>query len=363
MRLPSAYNKTREWIMRIAENPETEVEKLPAERQICTILDVSRDTVRRVIASLVEEGILEVRHGNGTYINASALKRHKKKLQPASCTVGIIFYGGSSSVSLATYVWGILQSAINELSANNVKTLLLNIKSKGVLAISEIAAQEISGLIWFCPDKEQLEVINGLKEREIPVVMVGGTLFHEKSLHYVGADDAGGGKMAGEYLLKHGHHDILYVARAKSRNFDEARYEGYCQALARYGISPDPALEITALELFEVYQAVRKQISSGKAFTAIFCADGIFLNAVQNAVRDENKKIPDDYSLITFSPSHEEFLPYVPVQISQDLRKYGVIAARGMIDLVTGRRIALLKEFMKPRLISGTSCRKIPWNG
>ena len=168
MRFPSAYNKTREWIMRIAENPETEVEKLPAERQICTILDVSRDTVRRVIAALVEEGILEVRHGNGTYINAAALKRHKKQLQPAGFTVGIIFYGGNSSVSLATYVWGILQSVINELSANNVKIMLLNIKSRGVLAISEIAAQEISGLIWFCPDKEQLEIIRGLKEKEIP---------------------------------------------------------------------------------------------------------------------------------------------------------------------------------------------------
>lgn len=65
--------------------------------------------------------------------------------------------------------------------------MLLNIKSRGVLAISEIAAQGISGLIWFCPDKEQLEIISGLKEKEIPVVMVGGTLFHEKSLHYVGA--------------------------------------------------------------------------------------------------------------------------------------------------------------------------------
>ena len=363
MRFPSAYNKTREWIMRIAENPETEVEKLPAERQICTILDVSRDTVRRVIAALVEEGILEVRHGNGTYINAAALKRHKKQLQPAGFTVGIIFYGGNSSVSLATYVWGILQSVINELSANNIRIMLLNIKSRGVLAISEIAAQGISGLIWFCPDKEQLEIIRGLKEKEIPVVMVGGTLFHEKSLHYVGADDAEGGRMAGEYLLKNGHHDILYVARATSRNFDEARYEGYCQALARYGVSPDPALEITVLDLFEVYQAIRKQISSGKPFTAIFCADGIFLNVIQNAVRDENKKIPDDYSLITFSPGHEDFLPYAPVQILQDLEKYGVIAARGVIDLVTGRRIALLKEFMKPRLISGASCRKIPWNG
>ena len=75
MRLPSAYNKTREWILQIAENPSAEVEKLPAERQICSILNVSRDTVRRVIASFVEEGILEVRHGNGTYLNAPAIRR------------------------------------------------------------------------------------------------------------------------------------------------------------------------------------------------------------------------------------------------------------------------------------------------
>lgn len=79
-------------------------------------------------------------------------------------------------------------------------------------------------------------------------------------------------------------------------------------------------MEITVLDLFEVYQAIRKQISSGKPFTAIFCADGIFLNVIQNAVRDENKKIPDDYSLITFSPDHEDFLPYAPVQILQDLK-------------------------------------------
>ena len=46
MRFPSAYNKTREWIMRIAENPETEVEKLPAERQICTILEIGRASCR-----------------------------------------------------------------------------------------------------------------------------------------------------------------------------------------------------------------------------------------------------------------------------------------------------------------------------
>ena len=175
MRLPSAYNKTREWILQIAENPSAEVEKLPAERQICSILNVSRDTVRRVIASFVEEGILEVRHGNGTYLNASAIRRHRKQLQPAGFSVGVIFYAGSASVALDTYVWGILQSVINTLSAANVRIQLLNIRAHGVLAVSEIAAQGVAGVIWLCPDREQLEVISGLREKEIPVVTIGGT--------------------------------------------------------------------------------------------------------------------------------------------------------------------------------------------
>jgi GntR family transcriptional regulator len=45
--------------------PET---KLPSERELSTDLGVSRMTVRRSITELVNEGMLERRHGSGTYV-------------------------------------------------------------------------------------------------------------------------------------------------------------------------------------------------------------------------------------------------------------------------------------------------------
>ena len=42
--------------------------KLPSERELSQNLDVSRMTVRRSITELVNEGLLERRHGSGTYV-------------------------------------------------------------------------------------------------------------------------------------------------------------------------------------------------------------------------------------------------------------------------------------------------------
>src|SRR5437868_9871840 len=46
-----------------------EAQLLPAERVLCELLDVSRTTLRKAIADLVDEGVLLHRHGAGTFIH------------------------------------------------------------------------------------------------------------------------------------------------------------------------------------------------------------------------------------------------------------------------------------------------------
>jgi GntR family transcriptional regulator len=62
--------------------------KLPSERELSQSLDVSRMTVRRSITELVNEGLLERRHGSGTYVakprityNARELLSYVKAMQ------------------------------------------------------------------------------------------------------------------------------------------------------------------------------------------------------------------------------------------------------------------------------------------
>lgn len=45
---------------------------LPGERELSSLLDVSRTTLRRAIGELVEEGLLAHRHGAGTFIRRAA---------------------------------------------------------------------------------------------------------------------------------------------------------------------------------------------------------------------------------------------------------------------------------------------------
>ena len=46
-----------------------ETQLLPAERELCELLEVSRTTLRKAIADLIAEGVLFHRHGAGTFIH------------------------------------------------------------------------------------------------------------------------------------------------------------------------------------------------------------------------------------------------------------------------------------------------------
>ena len=47
---------------------------LPPERELAAQFDVSRITIRKAIAGLVAEGVLETRHGSGTYVRTRVEK-------------------------------------------------------------------------------------------------------------------------------------------------------------------------------------------------------------------------------------------------------------------------------------------------
>jgi GntR family transcriptional regulator len=52
----------------IAAGRFAETDVLPGERELSEMLDVSRTTLRRAIAGLVDEGVLAHRHGAGTFV-------------------------------------------------------------------------------------------------------------------------------------------------------------------------------------------------------------------------------------------------------------------------------------------------------
>jgi LacI family transcriptional regulator len=190
---------------------------------------------------------------------------------------------------------------------------------------------------------------------------VGGDIDLEK-FHHVTTDDYAGGFMAGEYLAKRGHKKILFVSEIKSRPFVMDRLSGFRDALSKYGVKISNDLILSVLDMPTVYETVKTMVKENDGFTAIFCADGIFLRAVFNAVRDVGKSIPDDYSLISYDKSEQsECSGLKIVEVIQPLEKLGSTAVKELVNILSGRRSAILRGFFKPSISEGDSCRSIDW--
>ena len=72
---PLAYLRLRRAIRNVVEHRDFEPgQALPSERDLSQALKLSRVTVRKAIAGLVEEGLLTQRHGAGTFIAERIVK-------------------------------------------------------------------------------------------------------------------------------------------------------------------------------------------------------------------------------------------------------------------------------------------------
>ena len=72
---PLAYLRLRRAIRNVVEHRDIEPgQALPSERDLSRLLQLSRVTVRKAIAGLVEEGLLNQRHGAGTFVSERIVK-------------------------------------------------------------------------------------------------------------------------------------------------------------------------------------------------------------------------------------------------------------------------------------------------
>ena len=147
--------------------------------------------------------------------------------------------------------------------------------------------------------KEETEVIN------VPFVCCSysnqyGTLL---SNHYSSvsiADEAEAYK-AVKYLFDNGHKKIAaLISQPDDKSISQLRYQGYLNALTEYGITLDRNLVICAdtFDIEPAYKAVKKKLSQGADFTAIFSISDIMAIGAMRAIREAGLSVPNDISVI-----------------------------------------------------------------
>ncbi len=156
------------------------------------------------------------------------------------------------------------------------------------------------GLILTPPLCDDPEVIKLLEAQHCNYVLIAPN--NPDSAHFsVNMDDVAAAREITEYLLGLGHRRIGYIRGHPNHGASVKRYQGYCEALAKYGLEPNEDLirqghfdYSTGLEAAELLLDMQKPP------TAIFASNDDMAAAAISAAYSRHIEVPKQLSIIGF---------------------------------------------------------------
>jgi len=328
-----------------------------SEPELCKIYNVSRITVRRAIAELVNEEVLYKIPAKGTFV---AEKAHAKRNSHIPEKQIAVIVPDIDEYAVATIYAGAKQKADEKSYSTALYTTGRDIE-KECREISRLKQMNYSGTIIF-PNwgKANAEQIFELKRDDFKFVLVD-RFFRDIDTDYVVTDNKYGAFLAVSHLIELGHKRIAHIGwPAHTAGMD--RLEGYKEALIKNKllIEEELIISLDSAKFAELkiepgaggYEETRRLISSKQCPTAIFAASDPIAIGVLQAIKDAGFRVPDDISVVGFDDLKISSLLEVPLTtIAQPFREIGEKAMEILIDKIENNTRTLQQLVIKPRLV------------
>lgn len=335
-------------------------EKLPSENELAQAYGVSRQTVRKALQILQDDGCIYAEHGRGTF--CSEMMRHTRK----SRNIAVV------TTYLSDYIFPRVIQGIDQVLTENGYSILLkntkNSRSMEAKCLEELLQKDIDGLI-IEPSKSQIfckhmNLYEMLDQYEIPYVFIQGSYSQMKEKPHILLDDCRGGFLVTDYLISLGHREIVGIFKADDTQGQE-RHKGYVQALQRAGIPYDPDKVVwfyTEDRKTHPYEKMKQMSRERDAFhfDAVVCYNDQIALEVIRALEEEGLECPKDVSVTGYDNSYLAATCKVPLTtVAHPQEKLGIMAAELLLKLIkegniedSGKRILI-----EPELVIRESCK------
>ncbi|GGJ24545.1 LacI family DNA-binding transcriptional regulator [Deinococcus roseus] len=203
-------------------------------------------------------------------------------------------------------------------------------------ALTYLLENDADGVIYY-GDSLRPEDIAEINPQDKPVVLLGQP--RTEAHPCVTIDDEVGAFLATRYLLDNGHRQIAHITGEASQHVTETRLGGYRRALSQAGVPFDGRLVFHADYTEQGgYRSVQQLLGRGVDFTAVFCSNDQMAIGAYQALREFNKRIPEDVSVVGFDDiSFAQYMHPTLTTVRVPIRNMGSVAARMVIDLIEGR--------------------------
>ena len=333
-------------------------EKLPSENELAAAHAISRQTVRKALQILENEGFVYAEHGRGTFCS-DRTGAHK-----SSHNIAVV------TTYLSDYIFPrVIQGIDQVLTEKGYSILLKNTRNSRAMEakiIEELLQKDIDGLI-IEPSKSQiyckhLNLYAMLDKYQIPYVFIQGCYSHMEKKPQILLDDRKGGFLMTEYLISLGHRDIVGIFKADDMQGQE-RHKGYIQDLQQAGIAYDPDKVIwyhTEDRKSHPYEQIRRMAKKREKlfFDAVVAYNDEVAISVIQALEAENLNCPKDVSVTGYDNSYLAASCKVPLTtIAHPQEKLGSMAAKLLLSLMEKEEVGQTKIIIEPELVIRDSCQ------
>lgn len=180
---------------------------------------------------------------------------------------------------------------------------------------------------------------------------------------FAGVDDRMAGFLATEHLIKTGCKRIAHI-HGRENSTSVLRYEGYLQALKKYGIRASKeyviypeAMEDRSRESGQ--QAMKKLLALRNRPDGIFCYNDPMAIGALAVILEAGLSIPNDIALVGCGNLNYDDVLQVPLtSVDQQSDGLGRAAAKLILDTLANRKIAKKELLLKPKLVIRSSTKK-----
>ena len=208
--------------------------------------------------------------------------------------------------------------------------------------------------------KFPIEYYKAIKLLDIPAVLVD--VFEEYASEYttLRINDSDGSYIATQYLIEQGHKNIGFLSgNIETSEVDNRRYLGYAAALKDHDIPVKKEYLFQTEPTFDAGLKMSKEIMNNSDITALVCAADILAMGVMRGYYENNKRIPENLSIIGFDDIQSAKLVYPALTtIKQDIMEKGRLASKLLIDAINGNDKDIKHLVMQPSLIIRESVAK-----
>ncbi len=201
-------------------------------------------------------------------------------------------------------------------------------------ALSVLQSRSVEGVV-VCPTGRSAQHLAPFAGGRLPIVLVD-RFFPDLPLPYVSSDNVSGARQAMELFIANGHRRIACLQGLRGTSPNESRVRGYREALAHHHLPVDERL-IAGDSFTEQsgYIETKLLLRSEPGVKAILALSNLNGMGAIRALTEEQRRIPDDISLISFDDTpYFSYLATPLTAVAQSVSEMGEVAVKLLFDQI-----------------------------